>query len=122
MDRAALAARVRRPAPVPGKVVLLPGAPALHRLHLGRAVWPYQGGNMIEVYPIFQKAYSVWQTCALALSPVFYLGIFLGFMWVARRVTRSASSVLELGLQFGYSLIPIAFVYNITHYYTLIAT
>jgi hypothetical protein len=87
-----------------------------------QALLPYVGGNMIKAYPAFQKAYVVWQTAALALSPCFYLAIYLFFIAVARRITRSAISLNDLALRFGYALIPIAFVYNVTHYYTLVVT
>jgi hypothetical protein len=90
--------------------------------HIFQALLPHVGGNMIQVYPYFQKAYAVWQTAALALSPYFYLGLYLFFIWLAKKITRSTASLMDLALTFGYSLIPIAFVYNITHYYTLIAT
>jgi len=90
--------------------------------HLFHAVLPLTGQTMIEAYPLFQRAYVVWQTLAVVLSAYLYLGIYLAFIWMAKRVTRSTLSVQELGLQFAFSLIPIAFVYNITHYYTLIAT
>jgi hypothetical protein len=37
-------------------------------------------------------------------------------------MTGSPLSVRELALRFAYSLVPIAFVYNVTHYYTLIVS
>ncbi len=87
-----------------------------------QALLPYFGGNMITVYPYFQKAYQVWQTLALAGSAYLYLGLYLSFIWGTKKLTHSDKSLTELGLYFAFSLIPIAFVYNITHYYTLIAT
>ncbi|HUR40139.1 MAG TPA: hypothetical protein VM240_03130 [Verrucomicrobiae bacterium] len=90
--------------------------------HLFHALLPLTGGTLIESYPMFQKAYVVWQAAAVVLSAYFYLGIYLAFIWMARKLTRVEASVQTLALQFAYSLIPIAFVYNITHYYTLIIT
>lgn len=90
--------------------------------HLYHATMPLVGDNIVQTYPIYQKIYAVWQAAALVGSAWFYLGIYLAFLWMAKRLTRSALSVHELGLRFALSLIPIAVVYNITHYYTLIAT
>lgn len=87
-----------------------------------QALLPLLGGNMLTVYPYFQKAYVVWQTAAVVLSPYLYLGLYLFFIWCAKKLAHTPRSVAELGLDFAYSLLPIAFVYNITHYYTLIAT
>jgi len=90
--------------------------------HVFHALLPLTGGTLVQSYPLFQKLYVVWQTLALVLSAYFYLGIYLFFVWLAQKVTRVQTPVRELALKFAFSLIPIAFVYNITHYYTLIAT
>jgi hypothetical protein len=37
-------------------------------------------------------------------------------------MTHSARSIRDLALDFGYTLLPIAHVYNVTHYATLILT
>ncbi len=85
-------------------------------------VLPELGGNMAAAYPALKAGYAVWQTLALIASPFLYLGLYLAFLWITRRITGSARPVRELALDFAFSLIPIALVYNITHYYTLIAT
>jgi hypothetical protein len=41
---------------------------------------------------------------------------------MAKWIARSRHTVYELSLRFAFSLLPIALVYNITHYYTLILT
>ena len=41
-------------------------------------------------------------------------------MWGVKAVTGTALSVRELVLRFAMSLVPIAFVYHLTHYYTLV--
>ncbi len=66
--------------------------------------------------------YLAYETLCLIASPFLYLAIYLFFVWLARLVTRSTRSVRELALDFGHSLLPIALVYNITHYFTLILT
>ncbi len=64
----------------------------------------------------------VFDTLGLLLSPFFFLSIYLLFIWLAKLATRSTISFKELSLQFAYSLLPIAFVYHVAHYYTLIIT
>ncbi len=85
-------------------------------------VLPYLGGSMTEAYPALRAGYLLWQTLALIGSAWLYLGIYRGFIWAAKRVTGSPRSSAQLALDFAFSLIPIALVYNVTHYYTLIAT
>jgi hypothetical protein len=90
--------------------------------HLFHAVLPLTGSTLIEAYPAFKQAYAVWQAGALVLSAYLYLGVYLAFIWLAKKLTRVGMPVQTLALRFAFSLIPIALVYNITHYYTLIAT
>ena len=66
--------------------------------------------------------YLAYDTFWLLVSPFIYLAVYLLFIWLAKRFTRSRRSLHELALAFAYSLLPIALVYNITHYYTLILT
>lgn len=80
---------------------------------------PWVGDNIVESYALFKPLYLAWQTFALLLSPWLYLGIYLLFIALLRVVTRSGYPILELGLRFAYTLLPIALVYNLTHYYTL---
>jgi len=54
------------------------------------------------------------------LSPLAYLAVFLAFVRLARAATGSHEPVRRLALQFAPSLVPIAFVYHVTHYYTLL--
>lgn len=88
----------------------------------GALLQPLLGGDPIRAFPALLKIYRVYQSAALALSPFFYLALYALFVWLAKLATRSAVPLRELLLRFGYSLIPIAFVYNITHYYTLVLT
>jgi len=66
--------------------------------------------------------YYYWQWVALIVSPFIYLAIYLVFIRLSRDVAGSKVSVRELALRFALTLVPIAFVYNVTHYYTLIAS
>jgi hypothetical protein len=61
--------------------------------------------------------YRLWQSFWLITSPFIYLTIFLTFVAAAKILARTKYTVLELSLRFALSLIPIAIVYHITHYY-----
>jgi hypothetical protein len=64
--------------------------------------------------------YYVWQWCSLLVSPFVYLGVFLLFVAGVKTATRTPQPVRSLALQFAMTLVPIAFVYHVTHYYTLL--
>src|SRR5437764_1024542 len=72
-----------------------------------------------QPYSFFVTLYYVWQWIMLWLSPFIYLAIYLTFVWM---MTGSGLSLRERALTFCYSLIPIAFVYNVCHYFTLLFT
>lgn len=64
--------------------------------------------------------YLVYETLCLILSPGIYLLVFAAFVWLGKLLARSQTPLLTLICEFTYSLIPIALVYHITHYYTLL--
>ena len=64
--------------------------------------------------------YDALEKLTLALSPFLYLGAYLAALAMARAATRSQRPLRELALDFAYTLLPIALVYNFTHYYTLL--
>lgn len=66
--------------------------------------------------------YPWWQTLMLLLSPLLYLAAYLVTIALMRALVRSTLSVRELALRFAYTLVPIAFVYHLTHYYSLVLT
>lgn len=66
--------------------------------------------------------YLAYESLCLVLSPFLYLAVYLMFVVLAKWLGRSRHGVRELALAFAYSLLPIALVYNVTHYYTLILT
>jgi hypothetical protein len=85
-----------------------------------RLYWGYIDG---AVRPILQSySYSVFETIGLFLSPLLFLLIYLILIYLAKKIAKSTLSVKELSLRFAFSLIPIALVYNIAHYYTLVLT
>jgi hypothetical protein len=73
---------------------------------------PILGGNSVQTF----------QATALFLSPFIFLLIYLVLVYLSKEITRSKKSLAALSLEFAFSLIPIALVYNVAHYYTLILT
>lgn len=69
-----------------------------------------------------ENSYQIYQTVGLFLSLVIFLLVYLLLVWLAKVMTKSKQSIKDLSLQFAFSLIPIAFVYNVAHYFTLLIT
>ncbi len=65
----------------------------------------------------------VLETVMLALFPLLFLLVYLGFSWLARRASGSKRPVTEIAGLFVFSLVPIAIAYHLAHYlsYLLIA-
>lgn len=78
----------------------------------------------LNIFPIYDtlgpNGYQIFQSVALLASPLIFLAIYLLLITVMKVVTGSKHSIRELALLFGFSLIPIAVVYNIAHYFTLL--
>jgi len=87
-----------------------------------KGIYPHLTALIERPYLFYVNIYYDWQWAMLFVSPFVYLAIYLLFVWVMKIVTGSARTVRDLALQFAFTLIPIAFVYNITHYYTLLLT
>lgn len=85
-------------------------------------IYPFLAALIARPYLFFVEVYYDWQWAMLWLSPFLYLMMYLIFVWVMKLLTRSPRPLRELALLFAFCLIPIAFVYNITHYYTLLVT
>jgi hypothetical protein len=85
-------------------------------------IYPVLAAVTKQPYLVLVDFYYYWQWAMLLVSPFVYLAIYLFFIWLAKVAAASAASVRTLALQFALSLVPIAFVYNITHYYTLLVS
>lgn len=83
---------------------------------------PFVGDDIVATFPIFKRLYAFWQGGALLASPLVYLAAYALAIAAARRLTHSPVPLRTLCLEFGYTLVPIAFVYHVTHYYTLLQT
>lgn len=81
---------------------------------------PLLGQPPIYAYLTLRPWYIGYEILWLLLSPLIYLLLFYGFLWLGKTLTKSRLALHELALRFGYSLLPIAAVYHVTHYYTLL--
>lgn len=78
------------------------------------------GTRPVLAYATLRPWYIAWETLWLLASPFIYLCAFLAAIALAKHLARSARPLRELALDFGFTLLPIALVYNVTHYATLI--
>jgi hypothetical protein len=85
-----------------------------------QGIYPQLTHLIARPYLFFVGIYYYWQWTMLFVSPFVYLAVYTLFVWLMKIVTRSTMTVRDLALQFAFTLVPIAFVYNITHYYTLL--
>lgn len=83
---------------------------------------PWLGGNIVTAWPVLQLLHRAWELLTLLLSPFIYLAAYLLCLALARHLTRSPFSLRELALRFAWTLLPIALVYHVSHYYTLVIT
>lgn len=88
--------------------------------HVYPWVDPYVQAASAQPYAVAAQLYHLWQWLWLVLSPFVYLAVYLLFIALVRVCARSERSVGDLALQFALSLVPIAFVYNVTHYFVLL--
>ena len=90
---------------------------------LYQVLWaPLLGADRVASYPQLAALYRVWQTSALLLSPWLYLAAYLFCLKLAQWLTGTPQRLRELALGFAPTLLPIALVYHLTHYYTLLLT
>src|SRR5258708_7085953 len=81
---------------------------------------PLWGADMAKAQASLATWYTLYQRAGLLLSPLLYFAVYMLVMAATRAIARTAVPLRELALQFAFSIIPIAFVYNVAHYYTLI--
>lgn len=80
------------------------------------------GSQPIYAYAALRPWYVAWETLCLLAAPFLYFGIYVAFVALAKACARSDRPLRSLLLDFGYTLLPIALVYHVTHYATLILT
>ena len=85
-------------------------------------IFPVLTAGSTQPYTVTVNYYYYWQWAMLLASPFIYLVIYLAFIVLSKVAAGSRQSVHALALAFTLSLVPIAFVYNITHYFTLLVS
>jgi hypothetical protein len=74
----------------------------------------------LNPYDVAADLYYTWQRIMLVLAPFIYYGVYWLFIWMTKQLTRSSLSVGQLARHFALSLIPIALVYHVSHYFALL--
>jgi hypothetical protein len=85
-------------------------------------IYPALTAGSTQPYTATVGYYYEWQWTMLLLSPFVYLAAYVVFVVASKLVAGSRQAIRTLALSFTLSLVPIAFVYNITHYFTLLAS
>lgn len=78
--------------------------------------------NPLVAFPLMREWFFWYQAFWLFVSPFLYFAVYVLFVYLAKWLGRSEFSLRYLVLRFAYSLLPIALVYHVTHYYTLLIT
>jgi hypothetical protein len=92
----------------------------LYYNHLLALLHPLWGTDLLAAQATLEKWYVVYQRIGLVLFPFFYLAVYLGILRLVKVVTGTSIPVRTLALEFAFSIVPIAFVYNLAHYFTLL--
>ncbi len=80
------------------------------------------GHHPTEAYLKLRRIHLAFESLSLLLSPLLYLAAYLTCLALAKVLVRSPIPLRTLALRFAFSLLPIAFVYHFTHYFTLLLT
>lgn len=78
------------------------------------------GRPPIHAFAQLRPYYLGYESLCLVLSPWLYFAVYALFVWLGRVLAGSRVPMRQLLLDFSFSLLPIAVVYHITHYYTLL--
>ena len=89
-------------------------------LHAGLLKWiasePLFHPVFLHLHALGFDLVAALDTVMLALSPLLFLLIFMGFCWLAKEVPDSELAVTEIAGLFVFSLVPIAIAYHLAHY------
>lgn len=85
-------------------------------------VTTWAGSRPMLAYASLRPWYLGWETFWLLVSPFLYFAAYWVCIALAKMLTRSTRTRRDLALDFGYTLLPIALVYHLTHYATLMLT
>lgn len=85
-------------------------------------VWtqPIWGGDMNKAQAGLMEWYTIFKRGSMLVAPFLYFALYMLVMWWTKAITKTQLSVRTLALDFITTLVPIAFVYSVAHYYTLL--
>jgi hypothetical protein len=81
---------------------------------------PLWGSDLAKAQAILAPGYDAYLKGGLLLAPFLYLAIYLVVMWATKMATGGVRPVKVLALDFAFSVVPIAVVYNFAHYYAVL--
>jgi hypothetical protein len=87
-----------------------------------RDLYPLLTAGSNRPYVVTVNYYYYWQWTMLLVWLFVYLVVYLFFVALGKALASSRHGFGHLACAFMYSLVPIAFVYNVTHYFTLLAS
>jgi hypothetical protein len=89
-----------------------------HILQLIEPLWTTD--DLKERSTLIITWHTVYQRSGLVLLLALYVGIYLAVIAATKKIAGIKDPLIGLAQRFLYSLIPIAFVYNVTHYFTFL--
>lgn len=61
-------------------------------------------------------------TAGMIFLAMIFILIYLLFSWLIKKIVKSSHSIVNIGASFVYSLLPIAIVYEVAHYWVFLTT
>jgi hypothetical protein len=92
----------------------------LYWRHLIPLAQPLLGIDMAKASEGLMSWFLIYKRGGLFLAPFLYLALYYIVILWTRALTKTTLTTRQLAQDFIASLIPIAFVYNVAHYYTLL--
>ena len=90
--------------------------------HIVAVFQPLWGTDLIASQRMLEHWYVAYQRAGLVLSPFLYLAFYFAVILVLKAVTRTTIPLRDLAREFAFTVLPIAIVYNMAHYWTLLLT
>lgn len=89
--------------------------------HLLQLIEPFWGTvTLKQRSTLIIESHAVYQRGGLFLVLAVYVAVYWSAVAAARKLAGSIVPVRDLAVRFAFSLVPIAFVYNVTHYFTFL--
>jgi hypothetical protein len=90
--------------------------------HLVVVFQPLWGTDLIASQRMLEHWYVAYQRAGLVLFPFLYLAFYFAILLALKAVTRTTMRLRDLAREFAFTVLPIAVVYNMAHYWTLLLT